>query len=107
MNTFDVAFFLEGHDEMHIHRGTAIEWRGGLWFVLNWLQDNTTGEQIPERLLRIDSLRVQKRQDGSFLLPTAIPIILFTSRHQPETPGHYEIADYPVLVHTQEPKSTH
>lgn len=107
MNNFEVVFFLEGHDKMNPHRGTAIEWRGGLWLVLNWLQGRTTGERIPERLLRIDSLRVQKRQDGSFLLPNAIPISLFSGRHQPETPVHYEIADYPVLVPTQEPKSSH
>lgn len=85
---------------MHPHRGTAIEWRGGLWLVLSWHRSSTKGEQIPERLLRIDSLRVQKREDGSFLLPNAIPIILFNSRHQAEKPDHYEIADYPVLAHS-------
>lgn len=102
MKTFVVKFFLDGHDEAYQQVGAAIEWSGGLWLVLEWLESNTSGERTPMRLLRIDTLRAERVGPAAgfdYLVPNAIPIALFEGRDPPESPVRYEVADYPALAH--------
>ena len=74
-----------------ISKCDAIEYEGGLWLVPMWLDNQTTRERKPLRIIRVDKLDLtpnpQNSPFGDFLAPAmTIPKSLLEGRSQPEEP---------------------
>ncbi len=74
---FKSYLFFSGHDEGHPYLIDTIFHQGAWWLVASWLQQPTTGQTIPERLVQLDgkTIRFQevKGQSYRFLLNNALP----------------------------------
>ena len=74
-----------------IHKCDAIEYEGGIWLVPMWLYNQTTREQKPLRIIRVDKLGLTPNPPnspfGDYLAPVmTIPKSLLEGRSQPVPP---------------------
>lgn len=68
----------------------AIEYKGGIWLVPMWLDNQTLRERKPLRIIRVDKLGLQPSQNlgfGDYIAPAmTIPKALIEGRSQPVAP---------------------
>ena len=100
MDIFKTRLFFEGHDEGHSFLVETISISGQWWLVSSWLVSNTTGERVPERLVRLSGLRFEEVNEPKyrFLLNNSIPKSVFDGKAQ----EGYVIATYQALSQSQE-----
>ena len=72
-----------------IHKCDAIEYEGGIWLVPMWLDNQTTRERKPLRIIRVDKLDLTPNPPnspfGDYMAPMmTIPKSLLEGRSQPE-----------------------
>lgn len=79
----------------------TIEWQGALWLVPTWLDRPDEGWTAPERLIRLDTLRVQKMltwpHRPNFCLTDPLPKDVYEGRVPPEQAARYEVIEHPAI----------
>lgn len=74
MDIFKTYLFFSGYDEGNSYLVDTIFYNEEWWLVASWLENKSTGEKIPDRLVRLTGLRYQEVNDQRhrFLLNNAI-----------------------------------
>jgi hypothetical protein len=85
-----------------IYMSDTVSHEGGLWLVPAWSDPQADGLIYPNRLIRIDRLRLQKLAAGNhygadYVLNDPMPKWLFDHAIPPELEGRFDVIERPNL----------
>jgi len=103
MKIFKSLIFFSGENDGHVYKCDTIEYRGNLWLVPSWIENNETGESKPERIINIKNVRYQTMDtDGDYhlVLNEPIPKDIFDGKDKAKTNIKFEVVDHPDISYS-------